>query len=102
MAQLQTRNNPVEHPNHYSWIPEIECLDVVEYFNFNLGCVIKYVWRAPTKTRKEKIEDLRKAAFYLEREIARLQHHEVAIADMTYFESLNRKKAESLKESLKE
>ncbi len=58
----------VVHPAHYNWFP-IECLDVVEHFSFNLGCVIKYVWRVPTKEKKEAIIDLRKAIFYLERQI---------------------------------
>lgn len=35
---------------------------------FNLGNVVKYVWRCDEKL--DAIEDLRKAKFYLEREIA--------------------------------
>lgn len=76
MAQIQTKNNPVVHPNHYNWLPNIECLDVVEYFNFNLGCAIKYVWRVPVKNRDVAIIDLRKAVFYLEREIERIKLEE--------------------------
>ncbi len=66
----------VVHPAQYNWISGIECLDVVEHFNFNLGCVIKYVWRVPTKGRLEAIVDLRKAIFYLEREIELLKPSE--------------------------
>lgn len=63
----------VKHPRHYNWIPGIECLEVAEHFNFNLGNVLKYLWRAPAKTKAEMIVDLQKAHFYLGREIERLQ-----------------------------
>jgi hypothetical protein len=60
----------VEHPDHYNWIPDVECIDVVECFDFNLGCVVKYVWRSAHNNDKvEAIIDLRKAVFYLKREI---------------------------------
>lgn len=63
----------VKHPAHYNWIPDVECLDVAEHFSFNLGNVMKYVWRAPTKVSVEAIVDLQKAHFYLGREIEKLQ-----------------------------
>lgn len=38
--------NNVNHPDHYSIkVPGIECIDVAEHFNFNLGNTIKYIWR---------------------------------------------------------
>lgn len=61
----------VNHPSHYNQHPAgIECIDVVEHMNFNLGNAIKYVWRAAFKNG---IEDLKKAVWYLQREIARLE-----------------------------
>jgi hypothetical protein len=63
--------NPVEHPDHYNQLENIECIDVVENFNFNLGNVIKYVWRAGFKTNNP-LEDLKKAEFYIKREIERV------------------------------
>lgn len=71
-------NNPVIHPNHYNWIPNIECLDVVENFNFNLGCAMKYIWRSPYRETKKNdlvgaMKDLQKSVFYLEREIERIK-----------------------------
>lgn len=61
----------VNHPKHYINHPSgIECIEVTRHFNFNLGNVIKYVWRAPLKN---KIEDLKKAAWYLNDEIKRLE-----------------------------
>ena len=59
----------INHPNHYNQIPDVECIDVVEWMNFNLGNVVKYVWRCDDKD--DDIRDLRKAVWYLEREISR-------------------------------
>ena len=66
----------VNHPDHYTSHPSgIECIKVTEHMNFCLGNAIKYVWRAGLKGDSSKqIEDLRKAAWYLEREISRLEH----------------------------
>lgn len=60
----------VDHPAHYNQIPGIECIDVVEHMNFNLGNAIKYIWRAGSKG--DVVEDLEKAKWYVEREIKRL------------------------------
>lgn len=61
----------ISHPGHYNEHPAgIECIDVVEQFNFNMGNAIKYLWRAEYKG--DKVEDLRKAEWYVQREIARI------------------------------
>ncbi len=60
----------VDHPDHYNRHPSgVECIDVVEHMGFNLGNAIKYIWRADLKTDAD--EDLRKAAWYVRREIER-------------------------------
>lgn len=60
----------VDHPPHYNAHPSgVECIDVVEHMSFNLGNAIKYIWRADEKGRA--VEDLRKARWYLDRELAR-------------------------------
>ena len=65
--------NDVYHPAHYTEHPSgVECVHIAEAFNFNLGNVIKYVWRAGLKT-KDPIQDLQKAAKYLDFEIDRLK-----------------------------
>jgi len=60
----------VDHPSHYR-SDSIEAIDAIESWqmNFNLGNVIKYVCRAGLKSN-DSIEDLRKAAWYLNREIS--------------------------------
>ena len=60
----------VNHPKHYTSHPSgVECIHITEHMGFNLGNAIKYIWRADLKI--EAIEDLRKARWYLEREIQR-------------------------------
>jgi hypothetical protein len=67
--------DPVNHPPHYTQHPSgVECIQITEHFNFCLGNVIKYVWRAGLKRKSRRLEDLKKARFYLDREIEREQN----------------------------
>lgn len=60
----------VNHPPHYTSHPSgVECIEVTEHMNFCLGNAVKYIWRADLK--EKAIEDLEKAIWYIEREIAR-------------------------------
>lgn len=60
------------NPQHYKSHPSgIECITVIEHFNFCLGNAIKYIWRASLKDKT--VEDLKKARWYLDREISRLE-----------------------------
>ena len=64
----------VDHPTHYNAHPSgVECIAIVEHFTFNLGNAVKYVWRNGLKPTTDALEDLKKAKWYLEREIARLE-----------------------------
>lgn len=61
----------VNHPPHYkAHSSGVEYITVAEHFGFNLGNAIKYIWRAD---HKNGLEDLKKARWYLNREIARLE-----------------------------
>lgn len=61
----------VHHPSHYNENSKgIECIDVVEELTFNTGNAMKYLWRAGHKG--DIIEDLKKARWYIDREIQRL------------------------------
>lgn len=60
----------VNQPPHYTNHPSgIECIQITEHMGFNLGNALKYIWRCDLK--KDAIEDLKKAAWYLEREIVK-------------------------------
>ncbi len=60
----------VNHPKHYNSHPSgVECITVTEYMNFNVGNAIKYLWRSD---HKNGLEDLKKAQWYINREIERL------------------------------
>lgn len=75
----------IDHPLHYNTLPAectechhpIECIDVVQHMNFNLGNTVKYIWRAGVKNPQTLIEDLEKARWYLDAEIKRLQNEKV-------------------------
>jgi len=64
-------NDPVNNPNHYTSHPSgVEAIQITRHMSYNLGNVVKYVWRADLKG--EAIQDLEKARFYLNDEINRL------------------------------
>ena len=61
----------VNHPPHYRSHPSgVECIEITEHMDFNLGNAVKYIWRAALKGNA--VEDLEKAAWYINREIERL------------------------------
>lgn len=62
------KDDPVNHPKHYTRHPSgVECIEITRHMGFNLGNVVKYVWRADLKG--DAIEDLKKARWYLDDEI---------------------------------
>ena len=61
----------VNHPKHYTEHPSgVECIEITEHMGFCLGNAVKYIWRASLKGKE--VEDLRKARWYIDREISRL------------------------------
>jgi len=62
----------VDHPSHYN-LGDIEVIDAIESWclGFNDGNVVKYVARA--KHKDNQLEDLKKARWYLNREIANVE-----------------------------
>ena len=67
---LREINDLVNHPPHYTAHPSgVECIQVTEHMNFCLGNAVKYIWRADLKN--DAIEDLKKAVWYVNREIER-------------------------------
>lgn len=66
-------NKDAINPNHYKELNP-EPIDVIEAWDFDyyLGTVIKYLSRAGRKT-PDPLEDLKKARWYLDRKIQRLE-----------------------------
>lgn len=65
----------VNHPPHYTSHPSgVECIQITEHMGFNLGNALKHIWRCDLKHDAE--EDLRKAIWYIEREIAKRERKE--------------------------
>ena len=64
----------VNHPDHYNH-GKIEVIDFIEdqHLGFHLGNAVKYISRAGRKDPARTVEDLRKAAWYLNRQIERLE-----------------------------
>lgn len=65
-------SDPVNHPPHYGGKDDpYEAIKVIEAWslNFHVGNVVKYLARAGKKGAF--VEDLKKARWYLDREIAR-------------------------------
>ncbi len=74
----------VDHPRHYNLHPAgIECIDVIEHMPHNIGAAIKYLWRAGLKPGEASVKDLRKAAWYAEREAQRLEKTTVTFKQYT-------------------
>lgn len=76
----------VSHPSHYTQLKEksgVEVIDITRHLNFNLGNAIKYILRSGKKPiidkdlsdnfNKAAIQDLRKAIWYLNDEINRIE-----------------------------
>ncbi len=63
----------VNHPSHYT-DGKIEVIDFIEdkKLNYHRGNAIKYISRAGKKNPDKEIEDLKKARWYIDREIKRL------------------------------
>jgi hypothetical protein len=68
------KHDSVNHPSHYTNHPSgVECIQITEHMNFCLGNAVKYIWRAGLKEGHDNIQDLEKARWYIDRELARLK-----------------------------
>ena len=65
----QSSTDMINHPPHYKDESGIECIEVTQHMRFCEGNCFKYVYRAGSK--ENLIEDLKKAAWYINREIKR-------------------------------
>ena len=75
LADIERRKEKaVNHPDYYKH-GGIEAIDAIEAWGlgFSLGNVVKYIARAGHKTA-DSLQDLKKAAWYLNREIERMKY----------------------------
>jgi hypothetical protein len=76
VSHFQKEGEAVNHPSHYGGQDNTyEAIKVIEAWilGFNLGNSIKYIARAGKKSKEKELEDLEKAAWYLNREIEKLK-----------------------------
>lgn len=68
-----TKSDAVNHPSYYQG--KIEVIDFIEdkHLGFNLGNCVKYISRCHLKHKDNPVEDLKKARWYLNREISRIK-----------------------------
>lgn len=66
----------INHPSHYN-DGKIEVIDFIEdkHLNFHRGNAVKYIARAGKKDKSKEVEDLKKAQWYIEREIKKLEQN---------------------------
>ena len=66
-------NDMINHPAHYT-DGGIEVIDFIEAkgLGYHLGNALKYICRAGKKDPQKEVEDLQKAAWYINRHIANL------------------------------
>ena len=74
-------NDPVNHPAHYT-SGSIEVIDYIEdqKLPYHLGNAVKYISRAGKKDPDKTVEDLKKAIWYLNRYIGKLEYEKEALA----------------------
>jgi len=67
-------SDSIDHPLYYN-SGAYEAIEVIEDWSlgFHLGNAIKYISRAGKKENSSAIEDLRKASWYIDREIGRIE-----------------------------
>jgi len=74
LKKKSAKKEHVNHPTHYNSHPSgVECIDIVEHMNFCCGNVFKYLWRMGIKDETPSLRDAKKAQFYMNREVARLE-----------------------------
>ena len=66
-----TMTDPI-NPDYYD-AGGRQLIDLLEGMQFSRGSAVKYLVRAGHKNPATELEDLRKAAWYINREIARLE-----------------------------
>lgn len=74
---VEPPDEKVNHPKHYGGDTTYEAIKVIEAWElgFCLGNTAKYICRAGKKATSAELDDLKKAAWYLNRRIEQVEKH---------------------------
>ncbi len=61
------KEDPVNHPHHYTQYKGFEVIDITKQLDFLYGNAVKYILRAPHK--RDEVEDIKKAIWYLNKKL---------------------------------
>ena len=65
------------NPAHYQGFSNgAQVIDITEHLSFNAGNAVKYLARAGRKDPTKHVEDLRKALWYTQRELDRIERNQ--------------------------
>lgn len=86
IKEMQNKvHDNVNHPAHYTKHPSgVECIQITQHMDFNLGNAMKYIWRCDLK--KDAIEDLKKAQWYISQEIKKRESETKRVSDQAEFQ----------------
>ena len=84
-------NDEVNSPAHYTAYEGLEVIQLTEQMNFNRGNAVKYIARAGLKSYDTEIQDLKKALWYIRREIDRMEAKVRAAEENAALDALRRK-----------
>ncbi len=75
----EEKDSKIHHPEHYGGDTTYEVIKVIEAWdlNFSLGSVLKYIRRCDKKPGETWLDDLKKAQWYLDREVERVSKMEL-------------------------
>ncbi|WP_207935698.1 DUF3310 domain-containing protein [Actinomadura sp. KC216] len=75
IGEVPENHDPINSPRHYAdgWSNGAEVIDIAEHLTFNRGAAVKYLARAGRKDPETELEDLKKAQWFVNREVALLE-----------------------------
>lgn len=76
-------SDDINNPDHYTWHPTgVEAIEIIEHFPHNVAAAMGYLWRHERKG--EPLKDLRKAAWHIQREIAKREKADASVTRGTW------------------
>lgn len=85
-AEFISKDVMVAQPPHYKGDHGVECIELTENLNFNIGNALKYLWRMDNKGSHK--QDIEKALWYLDREVKRREKSTYTVAYVEHREEM--------------